>query len=68
MRTTMWIRPEETIAVEFAAKRPSPTVRLNSVSMEFCYKTYFKMGPARRRKVGRRSVPAQCETPRNITP
>jgi glucose-6-phosphate 1-dehydrogenase len=39
------IQPDEGIALEFAAKRPGPTVRLNSVSMDFAYKNYFKMAP-----------------------
>ena len=39
------IQPDEGIALEFAAKRPGPTVRLNTVSMDFAYKTYFHMTP-----------------------
>jgi glucose-6-phosphate 1-dehydrogenase len=39
------IQPDEGIALEFAAKRPGPTVRLSSVSMDFAYKTYFDMAP-----------------------
>jgi glucose-6-phosphate 1-dehydrogenase len=39
------IQPEEGITLEFAAKRPGPTVKLNNVSMDFCYKTFFKMTP-----------------------
>ena len=39
------IQPDEGIALEFAAKRPGPTVKLNTVSMDFAYKTYFKMAP-----------------------
>ena len=39
------IQPDEGIALEFAAKRPGPTVKLNSVSMDFAYKTYFKAEP-----------------------
>jgi glucose-6-phosphate 1-dehydrogenase len=39
------IQPNEGIALEFAAKRPGPTVKLNSVSMDFAYKTYFDMAP-----------------------
>ena len=39
------IQPDEGIALEFAAKRPGPTVRLSSVRMDFAYKTYFKMAP-----------------------
>jgi glucose-6-phosphate 1-dehydrogenase len=40
------IQPDEGIALEFAAKRPGPTVRLSNVSMDFAYKTYFKMTPS----------------------
>jgi glucose-6-phosphate 1-dehydrogenase len=40
------IQPDEGIALEFAAKRPGPTVRLDSVSMDFAYKSYFKMAPS----------------------
>src|SRR5690348_3972744 len=36
------IQPDEGIALEFAAKRPGPTVTLNTVSMDFAYKSYFK--------------------------
>jgi glucose-6-phosphate 1-dehydrogenase len=39
------IQPDEGIALEFAAKRPGPSVRLNTVSMDFAYETYFKMAP-----------------------
>lgn len=39
------IQPEEGIALEFAAKRPGPRVRLSTVSMDFCYETYFKTAP-----------------------
>jgi glucose-6-phosphate 1-dehydrogenase len=39
------IQPDEGIALEFAAKRPGPTVRLSSVSMDFAYKSYFDMAP-----------------------
>src|SRR5262249_29091443 len=39
------IQPDEGIALEFAAKRPGPAVRLSNVSMDFAYKTYFKMAP-----------------------
>ena len=39
------IQPDEGIALEFAAKRPGPTVKLNTVSMDFAYKTYFKAAP-----------------------
>jgi glucose-6-phosphate 1-dehydrogenase len=39
------IQPDEGIALEFAAKRPGPTVKLNTVSMDFAYKSYFEMAP-----------------------
>jgi glucose-6-phosphate 1-dehydrogenase len=39
------IQPDEGIALEFAAKQPGPTVKLSTVSMDFAYKTYFKMTP-----------------------
>jgi glucose-6-phosphate 1-dehydrogenase len=39
------IQPNEGIALEFAAKRPGPTVKLSSVSMDFAYKTFFKIEP-----------------------
>ena len=39
------IQPDEGIALEFAAKHPGPSVTLNKVSMDFAYKTYFKMAP-----------------------
>jgi glucose-6-phosphate 1-dehydrogenase len=39
------IQPDEGIALEFAAKRPGPTVKLSTVSMDFAYKTYFHMAP-----------------------
>jgi glucose-6-phosphate 1-dehydrogenase len=38
----MRIQPDEGIALVFAAKHPGPTVTLNTVSMDFAYKTYFK--------------------------
>ena len=37
------IQPDEGIALEFAAKHPGPTMTLNTVSMDFAYKTYFKV-------------------------
>jgi glucose-6-phosphate 1-dehydrogenase len=40
------IQPEEGIALQFAAKRPGPTVTLGNVSMDFAYKTYFDMAPS----------------------
>ena len=39
------IQPDEGIALEFAAKRPGPSVKLGTVSMDFAYKTYFQMAP-----------------------
>jgi glucose-6-phosphate 1-dehydrogenase len=39
------IQPDEGIALEFAAKRPGPSVKLSTVDMDFAYKTYFKMAP-----------------------
>jgi glucose-6-phosphate 1-dehydrogenase len=39
------IQPDEGIALEFAAKRPGPVVRLDAVSMDFAYRTAFKMAP-----------------------
>jgi glucose-6-phosphate 1-dehydrogenase len=39
------IQPDEGIGLEFAAKRPGPTVTLGTVAMDFAYKTYFKMVP-----------------------
>jgi glucose-6-phosphate 1-dehydrogenase len=39
------IQPDEGIALEFAAKRPGPAVTLDTVSMDFAYKTYFKLEP-----------------------
>jgi len=40
------IQPDEGIALEFAAKRPGPSVKLSTVSMDFAYKNYFKTEPA----------------------
>jgi glucose-6-phosphate 1-dehydrogenase len=37
------IQPDEGIALEFAAKRPGPSVTLSTVSMDFAYETYFKI-------------------------
>jgi glucose-6-phosphate 1-dehydrogenase len=37
------IQPDEGIALNFAAKRPGPTVNLSTVSMDFAYRTYFKI-------------------------
>jgi glucose-6-phosphate 1-dehydrogenase len=40
------IQPDEGIGLEFAAKRPGPSVKLSTVSMDFAYKTYFKVAPS----------------------
>ena len=42
------IQPDEGIALQFAAKRPGPTVTLGNVSMDFAYKTYFDIGAQHR--------------------
>jgi glucose-6-phosphate 1-dehydrogenase len=39
------IQPDQGIALEFAAKRPGPVVKLSNVSMDFAYKDYFKVAP-----------------------
>jgi glucose-6-phosphate 1-dehydrogenase len=39
------IQPDEGITLEFAAKRPGPSMRLSTVSMDFAYKTYFQSKP-----------------------
>jgi len=39
------IQPDEGISLEFAAKRPGPTMKLSSVSMDFAYKAHFNMAP-----------------------
>jgi glucose-6-phosphate 1-dehydrogenase len=39
------IQPSEGIGLEFAAKRPGPTVKLSNVAMDFCYADYFKTAP-----------------------
>ena len=39
------IQPDEGIALEFAAKRPGSSVQLNTVSMDFAYKSFFKTAP-----------------------
>jgi glucose-6-phosphate 1-dehydrogenase len=41
----LYIQPEESIALEFAAKRPGPSVKLSTVSMDFRYASYFKTAP-----------------------
>ena len=40
------IQPDEGVSLSFAAKRPGPTVKLASVSMDFAYKSYFKTSPS----------------------
>ena len=40
------IQPDEGVSLSFAAKRPGPTVKLASVSMDFAYKTYFQTSPS----------------------
>ena len=40
------IQPDEGISLQFAAKRPGPTVTLGNVSMDFAYKSYFDMAPS----------------------
>jgi glucose-6-phosphate 1-dehydrogenase len=42
---TLRIQHAAVIALEFAAKRPGPTVKLGNVTMDFAYKTYFDMAP-----------------------
>jgi glucose-6-phosphate 1-dehydrogenase len=39
------IQPDEGIALEFAAKRPGPFMKLSNVTMDFVYKSYFKIAP-----------------------
>jgi glucose-6-phosphate 1-dehydrogenase len=39
------IEPCEGIGLEFAAKRPGPTVKLSNVTMDFAYEDYFKAAP-----------------------
>jgi len=39
------IEPCEGIGLEFAAKRPGPTVKLSNVTMDFSYEDYFKTAP-----------------------
>jgi glucose-6-phosphate 1-dehydrogenase len=39
------IQPDEGIALQFAAKRPGPTVTLDNVSMDFAYDAYFAAAP-----------------------
>jgi glucose-6-phosphate 1-dehydrogenase len=40
------IQPDEGVALEFAAKRPGPQVRLGTVRMNFAYDDYFKSAPS----------------------
>jgi glucose-6-phosphate 1-dehydrogenase len=40
------IQPDEGIRLRFNAKRPGPAMMLESVSMRFNYKDYFKQAPA----------------------
>ena len=37
------IQPDEGIALEFAAKRPGPSMKLGNVRMDFAYKSYFNV-------------------------
>jgi glucose-6-phosphate 1-dehydrogenase len=40
------IQPDESIRLRFNAKRPGPTMLLESVAMEFKYKDWFRQAPA----------------------
>jgi glucose-6-phosphate 1-dehydrogenase len=40
------IQPEEGIRLRFNAKRPGPSMDLESVSMDFCYRDWFRQTPA----------------------
>ena len=40
------VQPDEGISLEFAAKRPGLTMQLSPVSMDFAYKSFFKMAPS----------------------
>ncbi len=40
------IQPDEGIALEFNAKVPGPSVRLDKVLMDFMYKDYFRVSPS----------------------
>jgi glucose-6-phosphate 1-dehydrogenase len=40
------LQPDEGISLQFAAKRPGPTVTLGNVRMDFAYKSYFDMAPS----------------------
>ncbi len=39
------IQPGEGIGLEFAAKRPGPTMKLSNVALDFAYEDYFKTAP-----------------------
>jgi glucose-6-phosphate 1-dehydrogenase len=39
------IQPGEGIGLEFAAKRPGPTMKLSNVALNFAYEDYFKTAP-----------------------
>ena len=39
------IQPDEGIALEFAAKRPGPAIKLSTASMDFSYKNFFNLAP-----------------------
>jgi glucose-6-phosphate 1-dehydrogenase len=39
------VQPDEGVSLEFAVKRPGLTVKLETVTMDFCYNTYFKSAP-----------------------
>ena len=40
------IQPDEGISLQFEAKAPGPTVRLETVHMSFLYKDYFRVAPS----------------------
>lgn len=40
------IQPDEGISLEFAAKRPGPTIELGGVRMDFAYEDYFERAPS----------------------
>ncbi len=39
------VQPGECIGLEFAAKRPGPTMKLSNVALDFAYEDYFKTAP-----------------------
>jgi len=39
------IQPGEGIGLEFAAKRPGPSMKLSNVALDFAYEDYFKTAP-----------------------